>query len=335
MLLSTASATSFPHPLLVLLGALLLDAAAGDMPRLFRTLPHPIVLVGRAIAWLDIRLNREQRSEYTRFVRGIVTVCALVLAAALLGYLVHRLCQAIAFGWLIELVVIAVLVAQRSLFDRVRDVAVALTDDGLAGGRKAVAHIVGRDPASLDAHGVARAGIESLAENFSDGVVAPVFWTLLLGLPGLFVYKTANTLDSMIGHRTPRYRSFGWAAARFDDLLNLIPARLSGLLIALAAALAPQARGGPALRIMLRDAGKHRSPNSGWPEAAIAGALDLALAGPRRYAGEIVADPWLGDGKARATPLDMHRALLVFAIACVLQGGAIALLWLVLVMAPR
>jgi adenosylcobinamide-phosphate synthase len=335
MLFSTSSASFGPHPLLVLIGALLLDAAVGDMPLLFRALPHPVVLVGRAIAWLDIRLNREQRSEHARFVRGIVTVAALALAAALLGYLVHRLCQAISFGWVVELIVTAVLVAQRSLFDRVRDVAVALTDHGLAAGRTAVAHIVGRDPASLDAHGIARAGIESLAENFSDGVVAPVFWTLLLGLPGLFMYKTANTLDSMIGHMTPRYRSFGWAAARFDDLLNLVPARLSGLLIALAAALAPQARGGPALRIMLRDAGKHRSLNSGWPEAAIAGALDLALAGPRRYGTEIVADPWLGDGTARATPLDMHRALLVFAIACVLQGVAVTLLWLALVIAPR
>jgi adenosylcobinamide-phosphate synthase len=334
MLLSIPSG-NFAPSLLVLIGALLLDAAVGDMPLLFRRLPHPVALVGRAVAWLDIRLNREQRSERVRRIRGILTVCVLVLAAALLGAAVELLCRTISFGWAVELVVIAVLVAQRSLFDRVSDVAVALTEHGLAGGRTAVAHIVGRDPASLDDHGVARAAIESLAENFSDGVVAPVFWTLLLGLPGLFVYKTANTLDSMIGHRTPRYRSFGWAAARFDDALNLIPARLSGLLIALAAALAPQARGGPALRIMLRDAGKHRSPNSGWPEAAIAGALDLALAGPRRYGGEVVADPWLGDGKARATPLDMHRALLVFAIACVLQGGAIALLWAVLVMAPR
>ncbi|MDB5408104.1 MAG: cobD [Rhodospirillales bacterium] len=330
MLLMTSSYHIGPHPLLVLIGALLLDAAVGDMPLLFRTLPHPVVLVGRAIAWLDIRLNREQRSEHARFVRGILTVCVLVVAAALLGFLIQRACEAVSFGWLVELIIVAVLVAQRSLFDRVRDVAVALNDQGLVGGRTAVAHIVGRDPASLDAHGVARAGIESLAENFSDSVVAPVFWTLLLGLPGLFVYKTANTLDSMIGHMTPRYRSFGWAAARFDDALNLVPARLSGLLIALAAGLAPQARFGPALRIMLRDSGKHRSPNSGWPEAAIAGALDLALAGPRRYAGEIVADPWLGDGKARATPLDMHRALLVFAIACILQGVAIALLWVVL-----
>jgi adenosylcobinamide-phosphate synthase len=332
MLFSTPPSPFFLHPLLLLIGALLLDATVGDMPRLFRLVPHPVVLVGRAIAWLDIRLNREQRSERARFIRGILAVVILILAAAVLGAAIQVLCGVVPFGGLIEVIVITVLLAQRSLFDRVRDVAVALDDHGLAGGRKAVAHIVGRDPASLDVYGVARAGIESLAENFSDGVVAPVFWTLLLGLPGLFVYKTANTLDSMIGHLTPRYRSFGWAAARFDDVLNLIPARLSGVLIALAAAVAPQARGVPALKIMLRDAGKHRSPNSGWPEAAMAGGLDLALAGPRRYGGAVVADPWLGDGKARATPLDMQRALSVFAIACMLQGIAVALLWLVLVL---
>jgi adenosylcobinamide-phosphate synthase len=181
---------------------------------------------------------------------------------------------------------------------------------------------------SLDEHGIARAGIESLVENFNDGVVAPVFWTLVFGLPGLFVYKTANTLDSMIGYLSQRHRSFGWAAARLDDVLNLIPARISGLLIAAAAAIAPQAQARASLRIMLRDAGKHRSPNAGWPEAAIAGALGLALAGPRRYAEHVVDDPWIGEGRARATPVDMHRALLIYVIACALHGAAILALWL-------
>jgi adenosylcobinamide-phosphate synthase len=269
-------------PLLILLGALLLDAAIGDMPMLFRWVPHPVALAGRVIAWFEQRLNRDNRSEAARRARGTVTVMVLVVAAALIGILLDRLCRAIASGWLIELVVVAVLVAQRSLFDHVQAIAAALAEKGLAAGRDAVRHIVGRDPMSLDEHGVARAGIESLAENFSDGVVAPVFWTVLCGLPGLFVYKTVNTLDSMIGHLSPRYRSFGWAAARLDDVLNLAPARLSGLFLAAAAVLVPQAQGGSALRIMLRDAGKHRSPNAGWPEAALAGALDLALAGRRR-----------------------------------------------------
>ncbi|HZS81812.1 MAG TPA: adenosylcobinamide-phosphate synthase CbiB [Stellaceae bacterium] len=319
-----------PDPLLVLVGALLLDALLGDMPFLFRRLPHPIALVGNAVSWFERRLNRPRRSEGARRVRGIVTVILLVGGAALLGYAVETLCRAFARGWILELVIIAVLVAQRSLFDRVRDVAEALARKGLDAGRAAVRHIVGRDPQSLDAHGVARAGIESLAENLSDGVVAPVFWTLLLGLPGLFAYKTANTLDSMIGHRSPRYRSFGWAAARLDDVLNLAPARLTGALIALAAFLAPQAAGSEAVRIMLRDAGKHRSPNAGWPEAAMAGSLGLALVGPRRYDGHVAEDPWLGDGRARAMPADINRALFVYVLACALQAAAILALFILL-----
>jgi adenosylcobinamide-phosphate synthase len=330
MLFTHPQAALAPGSLLVLFAALLLDAGIGDLPRVFRHLPHPVVLVGQAIAWFDHHLNREDRSETARRARGIFTVVILVVAAALAGLLLDQLCRAIATGWLFELVVVAVLVAQRSLFEHVHDVAVALDGKGLYAGREAVQHIVGRDPMSLDDHGVARAGIESLAENFSDGVVAPVFWTMLFGLPGLFVYKTVNTLDSMIGHLSPRYRSFGWAAARLDDLLNLVPARLSGLLLATAAGLTPQARGGAALRIMLRDAGKHRSPNAGWPEAAIAGALGLALAGPRRYPERVVEDPWIGDGRARATAADMYRALLIYVIACGLQGAAILALWLVI-----
>jgi adenosylcobinamide-phosphate synthase len=328
MLFGHSQAVLAPGSLLVLFAALLLDAAVGDLPRVFRYLPHPVVLIGGAITWFDRRLNREERSATARRARGIVTVIILVIAAALIGLLVERLCRAIATGWLVELVIITVLVAQRSLFEHVHGVAAALDKTGLHGGREAVRHIVGRDPMSLDEHAVARAGIESLAENFSDGVVAPVFWTILFGLPGLFVYKTVNTLDSMIGHLSPRYRCFGWAAARLDDLLNLAPARLSGLLLSAAAALTPQARAGTALRIMLRDAGKHRSPNAGWPEAAIAGALDLALAGPRRYPERVVEDPWIGDGRARATTADMYRALLIYATACGLQGVAILALWL-------
>ena len=177
---------------------------------------------------------------------------------------------------------------------------------------------------SLDEDGVARAAIESLAENFSDGVVAPVLWFLVLGLPGICAFKAINTLDSMIGHRSERYRAFGWAAARLDDLANLVPARLAGLLIALAGALTPRASGKDALRIMLRDAGKHRSPNAGWPEAAMAGALDLSLAGPRRYGAELVEDPWLGEGSEDVGSADIRRALRLFIVACVVQAALIA-----------
>jgi adenosylcobinamide-phosphate synthase len=318
------------HPLLLLLGALALDMVVGDLPVAFRVVPHPVVLVGHAVTWLDARLNREWRSARARRVRGGVAVAVLVLAAASLGMALAVLLRALRFGWAVEVVLVAVLLAQRSLFEHVAAVGHALGEGGLARGREAVQHIVGRDPQSLDEHGVARAAIESLAENFSDGVVAPAFFYALFGLPGIFVYKTVNTLDSMIGHKTPRYLAFGWAAARLDDLLNLVPARLSGMLLAIAALAAPEAHARPAFRIMLRDAGKHRSPNAGWPEAATAGALDLALAGPRRYHGEVVDDPWLGDGRARATIADISRALRLYVIACLVQATALLAAFLVI-----
>jgi len=315
-------------PLLLLVAALVVDAVFGDMPALFRQIPHPVVLAGRAIAFFDRKLNRPARSETSRRERGSVTVVILVGGAALLGRLVQQLCHGSLLGAAAETFVIATLLAQRSLFEHAAAVARALDSGGLAGGREAVRHIVGRDPMSLDRHGVARAAIESLAENFSDGVVAPVFWYLLLGLPGLFAYKMANTLDSMIGHRTPRHRSFGWAAARLDDVLNAIPAPLSGLLLVITAAFTKSGRAGRALRIMLRDGRKHHSPNAGWPESAMAGALGLALAGPRRYSEGVVADTWLGDGTARATTADIVRALQLYRFACLVQGGLLLGAWL-------
>ena len=314
-------------PLLLLAAGLAVDAWLGDMPAVFRHVPHPVVLAGRAVAFFDRRLNREIRSEASRRVRGVITVALLVGGAALLGLAVRQLCRGSLAGAAVEILLIAVLVAQRSLFEHVAEVALALDRGGLAAGRETVRHIVGRDPASLDAHGVARAAIESLAENFSDGVVAPVFWYLVLGLPGLFAYKMANTLDSMIGHHTQHYRAFGWAAARFDDLANLVPARISGALIAVAAIFARGGRPQRALAIMLRDAGKHRSPNAGWPEGAMAGALGLALAGPRRYAGGLVADPWVGEGTARAGTADIARALGLYKNACLIEWGLIVGAW--------
>jgi adenosylcobinamide-phosphate synthase len=315
-------------PLLLLAAGLALDAWVGDLPAVFARIPHPVVLAGRAVAFFDRKLNREIRSEASRRVRGIVTVVLLVGAAAASGFVVQLLCRGSLAGAAVEILLIAILVAQRSLFEHVAEVARALADSGLGAGREAVRHIVGRDPASLDGHGVARAAIESLAENFSDGVVAPVFWYLVLGLPGLFAYKMANTLDSMIGHRTPHYRAFGWAAARFDDLASLVPARISGVLIAAAAMFAHDGHPARALAIMLRDGHKHRSLNAGWPEGAMAGALGLALAGPRRYAEAVVADPWLGEGTARAMPADIARALGLYRHACLIQWGLVAGAWL-------
>jgi adenosylcobinamide-phosphate synthase len=320
--------------LLLLLAGLMIDAVFGDMPSLFARIPHPVVLAGRAIAFFDRKLNRPDRSDARRRERGLITVIILVGAAAAIGWSVHWVCRLSTVGALVEAFLIGVFVAQRSLYLHVARVAYALDRGGLIAGQQAVAHIVGRDPDQLDRYGVARAAIESLAENFSDGVVAPIFWYLLLGLPGLLAYKMVNTLDSMIGHHTERYRAFGWAAARLDDALNLLPALFSGLLLILAALFAARANAARAGVVMLRDARKHRSPNAGWPEAAMAGALGLALAGPRFYAEGVVRDPFVGDGNPRATPRDIVRALQLFRLACQLQAGLIFGVWFVMHVTP-
>ena len=315
-----------PGPMVLLLFALALDAYIGDPPLIFRVIPHPVALMGRLIGSFERRLNRRERSERNRGLRGFLAALLLVGFAAAVGWTFNRLTSAFDFGWLVELLMVMTLIAQRDLYRHVIAVARGLENDGLAGGREAVAHIVGRDPANLDEYGVARAAIESCAENLSDGVIAPVCWYLALGLPGLFAYKMLNTQDSMIGHLSPRYKAFGATAARLDGLANFIPARLTGLLIAVAALAAPGAGPWGALKTMLRDAGKHRSINAGWPEAAMAGALGLALAGPRRYADRLVKDPWMGDGRARATARDIHRALYVMALACAVNFTLIAAL---------
>ena len=306
---------------LILTVGLLGDAALGEMGPLFRRLPHPVILAGRAIDWCDYHLNRAGRTERDLKMRGIAVAASLLTLAGGIGYGLHQAALALAYGWLIEAFAIAVLVAQRSLFTHVRDVSTALKAGGVEAGRPMVARIVGRDVTRLDQHGVARAAIESLAENFADGVVAPIFWYALLGLPGLFAYKMLNTLDSMIGYRTPRYLQFGWASARLDDVANLIPARLAGLIMALAVTFTPGGNPMKAVATMKSDARNHPSPNSGWPEAAMAGGLGLALGGPRTYQGGIVEGQWIGDGRAKAMPGDIDRALITFFAACLIDAG--------------
>ncbi|MGQ0662471.1 MAG: adenosylcobinamide-phosphate synthase CbiB [Pseudomonadota bacterium] len=315
-------------PLFILMAALALDAVIGDLPAVFRHVPHPVAALGRLIGALERRLNRAQRGQAMLTARGAALAMAVAALALAMGWLVLVLTRRFAWGWAVELALAAILIAQRSLYDHVAAVERALEVGGLAGARLAVGHIVGRDTGGLDEHGVARAAIESLAENFCDGVVAPAFWYVVLGLPGLLAYKAVNTLDSMIGHRSPRYLAFGAAAARLDTALSFIPARLSGLVLAMAALVAPTARPLAALKVMVRDAAKHRSANAGWPEGAVAGALGLALAGPRRYGEEPVNDPWIGDGRARAGPPDIRRALYLYAVACLVHAaliGALAL----------
>ncbi len=302
---------------MILLVAIAIDAILGDPPWLYRAVPHPVALLGRAIDWADARFNRDDGRRRERLRRGLLVTPAIAGSAFGLGWALSLLFGGVGGGWLLEALLASTLIAYRSLFDHARAVAVALAQ-GLADGRAAVAHIVGRDPESLDAPGVARAAVESLAENFSDGVVAPAFWYLLLGLPGLCAYKAVNTLDSMIGHRTPRHDSFGKAAARIDDAANWIPARLSGLILVLAAVFQKDADAGRAWRTLLRDAPRHRSPNAGWQEAAVAGALGFALAGPRRYGKQTVEDAWMGDGRSALTAEDINAALALY-----LRAGAV------------
>ncbi len=307
------------YGLLALLLALAVDALTGEPAWLYRRVPHPVVLIGRGLAWVERRWLVLALPPARLRLRGVLACLAIVGTAALIGLALHLACRSLPWSWLWEGLLMSSLIAQRSLQQHVVAVAAGLRQ-GLAEGRAAVAMIVGRDPDSLDAPAVARAAIESTAENFADGVVAPVFWTALLGLPGLLAYKAINTADSMIGHLSPRYQDFGWFAARLDDVANWLPARLAGLLLGAAAWLLPGASANAAWRAMLRDARRHRSPNAGWPEAAMAGALGLRLAGPRRYGGEPVEDAWMGDGRAAATAADIERALQLFWRACGLQA---------------
>jgi adenosylcobinamide-phosphate synthase len=291
------------------LAALLIEAAVGSPDRLVRSIGHPVTWIGRLIRALERNCNSDTATPARRRALGLIAVLLIVSIVAVVTLVIERGLLLLPFGLIGVGVLASALLAQRSLHEHVARVADALDNTGVTGGREAVSHIVGRDVAVLDVAGIARAAIESLAENFSDGVVAPVFWMLIAGLPGAAVYKAVNTADSMIGHRTPRYQAFGWAAARLDDLLNLPASRLSAFLIIAAASVTPRASASGAWRAVRRDAGRHRSPNAGYPEAAMAGALGLALAGPRSYGGVRVDDALMGDGRRAADAGDIRAAL--------------------------
>ena len=317
---------------LVLLVALTLDALVGDPDWLWRRLPHPVVLMGKLIQQLDDAWNNPADQAIARRIKGALALLAMLAVALAIGIGVSWLVSWSLFVLVLEVIIVAMLLAQRSLYEHVDRVREAFADGGLKAARKSVSMIVGRDPETLDEAGVCRAAIESSAENFSDGIVAPAFWYLVAGLPGLLIYKFVNTADSMIGHRNEKYLEFGWASARFDDVLNLIPARLSAMFFALAAVFCGGSFAG-ALRATWRDARLHRSPNAGWPEAAMAGGLGLALAGPRVYGSSVVDDPWMnGEGNREAQPNDIGRALKLMVAACAVQGlivGCIAVVQLI------
>jgi adenosylcobinamide-phosphate synthase len=311
--------------------ALLLEAAVGYPDLLGQAIGHPVTWIGRLIAALDRLMNRDGAREAVRQAAGVIAILIVVIITAGTMLAVERALMLLPFGLIATAVLASTLIAQRSLHQHVARVAVALEKGGVPAGRAAVAHIVGRDPAALDAAGVARAAIESLAENFSDGIVAPVFWMILGGLAGGTVYKAINTADSMLGHRTRRHRAFGYATARLDDLVNFPAARISALLVVAAAAATGGASASGSWRAVVRDAHRHRSPNAGYPEAAFAGALGLALAGPRVYGGVEIADAVMGGGRREATAADVRAALALYRRADAMLIGLVAALTLILI----
>jgi adenosylcobinamide-phosphate synthase len=304
-----------------MLVAMLLDAAIGWPAWLFERIGHPVTWIGKLILALDRRLNREEFSPIKRRALGVVASLLVIAVAALVA---SAVVAAAPSGW-IGLLLLGIaawpLIAVRSMREHVEAVARPLETGQLAEARHALSMIVGRDLSALDEGGIARAAIESLAENTSDGVVAPIFWGVVLGLPGIAAYKAINTLDSMIGHRTPRHERFGWAAARIDDAANLIPARLTAVLFALVSR-----NPAVALRCARADAKKHRSPNAGWPEAAMAGALDIRLSGPRSYNGKLSAEPWVNEGGREPSGADIRSALDVYRRAMLALAALLVLL---------
>lgn len=306
--------------------ALLIEASFGYPDRLARIIGHPVTWLGRLIGWFDTTLNRESDSKASRKLAGFIAALCIVAIPAIAAFGIERGLLTLPFGFVAVGVLASTLLAQRSLHDQVARVASALEQDGVDGGREAVSHIVGRDTKVLDQAGVSRAAIESLAENFSDGIVAPCFWLAVGGLAGGAAYKAVNTADSMIGHRSARHIDFGFASARLDDLLNLPASRLSAILIIAAAVISKDASASQAWAAMRRDAHHHQSPNAGYPEAAMAGALGLALAGPRVYGGTLVDDAVMGHGRRDAGPSDIRAALALYRRADVILIALIAVL---------
>lgn len=294
--------------------AILLDRLFGYPRPIQNKIGHPVEWVGALLTEIEGFLNTTGIGPARLKVRGSAALLILLISVAIPTALISAFLAQFAYGWAVNALLATSLVAQHSLRLHIQAVSQGLSNS-LDEGRKAVSRVVGRDPESLDESGVAKAALESLAENTSDGVVAPVFWYALLGLPGIAMYKAINTADSMIGHKSERYLHFGWAAARLDDLVNLPASRLTGLLFASVAALGEPKRGLAALKTMWRDASKHRSPNAGWPEAALAAILGVSLGGPRSYQGELVDLPWMGDGRKDLTRSDIEAGLRVFGFA--------------------
>lgn len=288
--------------------ALVLEYFVGYPQFIQRAMGHPVEWIGKLIAYLDEGLNDPDTEDADQRNHGIFAIVALCIAVAIPTFLVEKLLLSLHYGWIFNILLATAFIAQKSLRDHVADVARTLPQS-IISARSEVAKIVGRNPTNLDESGIAKAALESLAENTADGITAPIFWFAVAGLPGIVVYKAINTADSMIGHKSEKYLHFGWAAAKLDDLVNLPASRLTGLLFAAAAWFKSKSRAQAALTSMWRDANKHQSPNAGWPEAAMAGALDLKFGGPREYDGETVELAYMGEGRSQLTAADIDKGL--------------------------
>jgi adenosylcobinamide-phosphate synthase len=306
--------------------AMLLELCLGYPRRLTAAIGHPVTWIGGVIGAFDRTLNRNAAETGPRRAAGFIALLIVLAIVGSIAFVIEYALLRLPFGIFVVALIASTLLAQRSLYRHVADVAAAIETGDLALSRAAVSHIVGRDTEALDQAGVARAAIESLAENFSDAVVAPVLWLAVAGLPGAALYKAINTADSMIGHRTARHGAFGWAAAKLDDLVNLPASRLAALLLIAAAAMKTPGAATEAWRTVWFDAPRHRSPNAGYPEAAVAGALGLSLAGPRVYGGVRVDDATMGGGRRAADAADIRRALALYRRADAILIAVLAVL---------
>ena len=308
----------------IMLIALAIDAIVGWPAVVFAMIGHPVTWIGQLILRLEKWLNLAGTNDRDRRLAGVAAALLVIALAIIIGLVLQWLLPDGLAGLLISACLAWPLLAARSLYGHVAAVAQPLSAGDISGARSEVAKIVGREPAQLDEAGIARASLESLAENASDGVIAPLFWGVIFGLPGIAAYKAINTLDSMIGHKTPRHLAFGWAAARIDDVANLVPARLTGLLLAAVSPNAPAA-----LTCMVRDAGKHRSPNAGWPEAAMAASLGVRLSGPRSYGDQVADEPWINGDAPDPGAGDLERGLRHYRTMVLAAAAILAVLWLI------
>ena len=305
--------------------ALVIEYFVGYPSVLEKTIGHPVQWIGKLIGYLDEGLNDPDLETGDQLNHGLCAIAALCVAVGVPAFIVAKFLNYIPDGWVINIAIATTMLAQKSLRDHVSAVARSLPQS-IISARQDVAKIVGRDPNALDESGIAKAALESLAENTADGITAPIFWYAIAGLPGIVIYKAINTADSMIGHKSEKYLHFGWAAAKLDDLVNLPTSRLTGLLFAAAAWFNSKTRAQVALTSMWRDAGKHQSPNAGWPEAAMAGALDLKFGGPREYDGETVELAYIGDGRSQLNASDIEKGLELYdRTLFILLGAAVVL----------